>query len=94
MNISEYKNNIIVCYYSDELFNGYQIIIESEKLNDSTSATITENILNFCYTDLYDHLKKFKFNNLLDKLKEKKNLFHIHEDISLQNNKPIYICSH
>jgi hypothetical protein len=86
----ESKNKILVCYYSDDLFNGYQIVIETEKLDLFSVANLKENIIDYCYTDLYDHLKKFKFTNLLDRLREKKNLFHIHEDIS----NPVYICSH
>jgi hypothetical protein len=89
------KQTYVICYYSDDLFNGYQIVIETEKLNLEPSL-LKESIINYCYNDLYDHLKKFKLNELELKLREKKNLFHIHEDVDILNlhNRPIYVCSH
>ena len=63
----ETKNNnkIVICYFSDDTFNGFQVCIETEKLSfDNLQASI----INYCYTELYNHLTTFRFNILLDKL--------------------------
>lgn len=86
----------IICYYSDDLFNGYQIVVEAEKINMTTVEELKESLINYCYNDLLCHLKKFKFNQLEEKLIQKKKSFHIHIGIDLVNvyDQNIYICSH
>lgn len=86
-------NKIIVCYFSDDTFNGFQVCIETEKLNFDN---LESSIITYCFNELYNHLKTFRFDILLGKLNQKKNLFHIHEHITLPliSNNPIYICCH
>lgn len=86
----------IICYYSDDLFNGYQIVIEAEKINTNTVEECKISLIEYCYNDLLLHLKKFKLNQLELKLKEKKNTFHVHDPFDLLKvyDQNIYICSH
>lgn len=86
----------IICYYSDDLFNGYQVVVEAEKVNTNSIEELKNSLVEYCYNDLYYHLKKFKFSELESKLKQKKNLFHVHEQLVFPTvyEQNVYICSH
>jgi hypothetical protein len=95
VNANEHSK-LIVCYFSDNLFNGFQVCIETEKLNLSEPENLKHVIITYCYNELYNHLRTFKFDLLLFELNRKKESFHIHQNIRfpLVMNLPIYVCSH
>ena len=90
-------NKIIACYISDNIFGGYAIYIESDKLELNSLKTLEElesKIISYCYNDLQLHLRKYKFEQLIPILQTKH--FHMHTKLILPlvPNNPIYICSH
>lgn len=95
VNANEHSR-LIVCYFSDKLFNGFQVCIETEKLNPLEPEDLKRKIVNYCYNELYNHLRTFKFDNLLTELQRKRETFHIYQNINfpLVINQPIYVCSH
>ncbi len=79
------------CVFSDNIFSGYKVSI------DVKENKITENeLIEYCFTDLLNHLKKYNFDMLISEINKRKKLFHIHGNLKemLNNNYVIYICSH
>lgn len=96
MSINDHSK-LIVCYFSHPLFNGYRVCIETEKLNlTSDIKALTKSIVDYCYNDLYNHLKTFNFDNLANELSSKRGQFHLHQNVILPliMTQPIYVCLH
>jgi hypothetical protein len=87
-------SKLFICYFSDNLFNGYQVCIEVEKLGTIPTEPdlLKQMIIDYCYNELNTYLKFGKLEKLQSELQHKKNLFHIHQNIT--PNHPIYICCH
>lgn len=92
------SNKFIICCFSDEIFNGYKVILELEQVISETGEVKEDNldvIVNKAKNNLLNMLKQHNLEALVEILNKKK--FHIHSSIEYilsHTDSFVYICSH